>query len=248
MPSYIYKISSIDDKLNYYGLTTTTIENRFKYHIQNYNSYKQDIDKQKYCSSFQIFNTYPLDKIKIQLIEKYDKIPLCQLRDREIYYITNFDCVNILGKKKHSSGNLDDYFTLTDKWIHPSIITKNNIPITNINQNIQYIIQIIGYSIDNNYISQIKQQTFDTIKTQLHTFIKHNYTDFIIKKNNLLLITNFILQEHSLQIIRKKISYLINGKLVFKYFILLHPYTIQHFFNDFSYNNNNNTKTKTNHT
>ena len=154
MPSYIYKISSSDDKMNYYGLTTTTIETRFKYHIESYNYYINNPDKHTYCSSFQIFQNYPIELIKVQEIEKYDNIPLCQLRDRENYYISNFDCVNIRGKQNNSSSNLDDYFTLQKKWIPSTIITKNNIPITNINQNIQHIIQLFGYTIQNNSIYQ----------------------------------------------------------------------------------------------
>jgi hypothetical protein len=66
MPSYIYKITSPDDKMNYYGLTTTSIETRFKYHIENYNNYINNPEKHKYCSSFQIFqNThFKIPKIK----------------------------------------------------------------------------------------------------------------------------------------------------------------------------------------
>ena len=36
-----------------------------------------------------IFQIYGIDNIKIQIIEQYDNIPVCQLRDREIYYIQN---------------------------------------------------------------------------------------------------------------------------------------------------------------
>jgi hypothetical protein len=230
MTSYIYKIISPDDKMNYYGLTTTSIETRFKYHIENYNNYINNPEKHNYCSSFQIFQNYPIQLIKVQEIEKYDHIPLCQLRDRENYYISNFDCVNIRGKQNNSTSNLDDYFTLQKKWIPSSIITKNNIPITNINQNIQHIIQLFGYTINNNSISQIKQIHFNQIKKQLYTFIQNNYTDFIIKTNNILDITNFILKEHSLQIIHKKIYYQIKNKIFFKQLLLLHPYTIEDFF------------------
>ena len=39
MHSYIYKIHSNDNKMNYYGLTTKTILSRFNQHLSNYNAY-----------------------------------------------------------------------------------------------------------------------------------------------------------------------------------------------------------------
>ena len=41
----IYKISSTDNKLNYYGLTTQPLQDRFKLHIQSYNRYKNNRHK-----------------------------------------------------------------------------------------------------------------------------------------------------------------------------------------------------------
>lgn len=96
MKSYIYKIYSTDNKLNYYGLTTQNIQDRFKQHLDNHIIQ----NKTNYCTSDIIFQNYTLENIQIQIIEEFDDIPLQNLRDRELYYIQNFTCVNIMGKKK----------------------------------------------------------------------------------------------------------------------------------------------------
>ena len=96
MKSYIYKIYSTDNKLNYYGLTTQNIKDRFNQHLENFITQ----NKPQYCTSYIIFQNYTIDNIQIQIIEEFDDIPLQNLRDRELYYIQNFPCVNIMGKKK----------------------------------------------------------------------------------------------------------------------------------------------------
>ncbi len=89
MKSYIYKIYSNDEKMHYYGLTTTNIQTRFEGHLRQYNLYTQQ-KTTKYCSSYKIFNNYNIQDIKIQIVEEHDNLPLYKLRQREKYYIQNY--------------------------------------------------------------------------------------------------------------------------------------------------------------
>jgi hypothetical protein len=266
---FIYKIYSNDNKMNYYGLTTQqNIQIRFKKHIENYYEYTKNNDKTLYCSSFIIFTNYTIDQIQIKTIEQYTNIPLIQLRNREKYYIQNFDCVNIYNKKKF---NIDtdintNYFTFTDAIITPQmILDQNNIPILhNINPIIQIIIQLIGYSINtNNNHLELQYPTYlSSITKQLIKIIQTHYTQYKPTYSNILYITNQILKTYQLQIITTKSNiYKNNKKLMALNKLLLYPYstitkeeTLQHLFNitfntnnNNNNNNNNNTNPNTNH-
>ena len=98
MNGYIYKIYSPDNKLNYYGLTKNNIYCRLSSHIKQYRLYK--IGSSKNCTSFKIFDEYGVDYIKIDLVEKLENTTDEELLEREIYYINNFECVNIRNNKK----------------------------------------------------------------------------------------------------------------------------------------------------
>ena len=198
MKSYIYKIYSTDNKLNYYGLTTKTIQDRFKQHLDNYITQ----NKHNHCTSNIIFHNYSLQNIQIQIIEQFDDIPLQQLRDRELYYIQNFNCVNVMRKKKDSH---KDYYTLSNITVLSSQIKINNIPITQPTPQIYNILYILGYILENNTLTQIRQAILCNIKDKLLQAITTHYPQYDeIKSNNLLTITNDILHKHKLQILHKK--------------------------------------------
>jgi len=197
MKSYIYKIYSTDNKLNYYGLTTQNIQDRFKQHLDNYIIQH----KTNYCTSDIIFQNYTIDNIKIQIIEEFDDIPLQNLRDRELYYIQNFPCVNIMGKKKDSH---HDYYTLSNIKVLSSQIKINNIQITQPTPQIYNILYILGYILENNTLTQIRQAILYNIKDKLEQAITTHYPQYHTETNNLLTITNDILHKHKLQILHKK--------------------------------------------
>ena len=114
MNGFIYKISSPDNKLSYYGLTTNNIFCRLNSHINQYRCYKNGSTTNS-CASYIIFDAYGIDEIKIELIEKHTNITINFLLERERYYITNFDCVNISGK--NSSNIFRERYVTTKKPI-----------------------------------------------------------------------------------------------------------------------------------
>ena len=65
MDGFVYKISSPDNKLNYYGLTTNNIFCRLSSHITQYRYYKKGVTNNK-CASYIIFDAYGIDEIKIE--------------------------------------------------------------------------------------------------------------------------------------------------------------------------------------
>jgi len=215
MKSYIYKIYSTDNKLNYYGLTTKTIQDRFKQHLDNYITQK----KNNYCATQIIFQNYSLENIQMQIIEEFDDIPLQKLRDRELYYIQNFHCVNIMGKKKYS---LSGYYTLSNIKILSSQIKLTNIPIIQPTPQIYNIIYTLGYILQNNTLTHIRQVDFYNIKDKLLQAITTDYPQDQIKSNNLLQITNDILHKHQLQILHKT-QFFTKNKQIILHHILLHP-------------------------
>ena len=224
MKSYIYKIYSPDNKLHYYGLTTSTIQKRFELHKISYNRYINQ-KSTNYCSSYTIFDNYNIDDIQIQIIEEYDDIPLNKLRQREKYYIQNFTCVNITGK---DNIKLFQFYTLNNIQIQESDYIKNNIhifsttPIQHDNT-INLIIQLFGYTRQDNRLNHKTQIHLSKIKTQLNDIITIHYTDYTIDKNNILDITNKILHAFHLQIIYKKIIIRTNNTSYFLLYLNIQP-------------------------
>jgi hypothetical protein len=241
MKSYIYKIYSNDEKMHYYGLTTKTIQIRFEAHFTQYNLYTQQ-KITNYCSSYKIFNNYNIQDIKIQIVEEHDNLPLYKLRQREKYYIQNYDCVNISGKNIKTP---TEFYTLSKKIIQYNNIIHENIPLQNIsldnfdninlhtnthnnttnNKPLHDIIQLFGYTIQNNTLTHEKQATFSKIKTQLYNHIQKNFTQYQIQKNNILYTTNNILYNHNLQILYKKIPMHKNKNFYTLIYLLIQPYT-----------------------
>lgn len=225
MKSYIYKIYSPDNKLHYYGLTTSTIQKRFELHKISYHRYINQ-KSTNYCSSYTIFENYNIDDIQIQIIEEYEDIPLNKLRQREKYYIQKFTCVNITGK---DNIKLFQFYTLNNIQIQESDYIKNNIHILSItpiqNDNpINLIIQLFGYIRQNNRLNHKTQIHLSKIKTQLTDIITIHYTDYKIGKNNMLDITNNILHTFDLQIIYKKIIIRTNNTSFFLLYLNIQPY------------------------
>ena len=116
MIGYIYKISC-EDKA-YYGLTTKNIYKRMSQHIKQYELYKLNKTTIK-CASFEIFECFGLDIIKLELIEMLVNTTYEQLLAREIYYIQNNECINIRNNRPNKNINevinkdipiIDNYF------------------------------------------------------------------------------------------------------------------------------------------
>ena len=99
----IYKIYSIDENINdvYYGGTIQPLSNRMAGHRRNYKRWKDGKTK-NYCSSYQLFDKYGIDKFIIELVESVECDTKEELHMREGYYIKNNNCVNknIAGRTK----------------------------------------------------------------------------------------------------------------------------------------------------
>ena len=225
MKSYIYKISSTDNKLHYYGMTTQTIQNRFNNHYENYIKYTNNQPESEYLTSIEIFKNYKLNEITIQTIEEHTDIHIKQLRQRENYYIQNFPCVNIIGKTNHTINDLKNYTTLDNIPIEETIIQKENIPVTNINTQIQHIIEILGYTLQNNTITHKTLKKMNFIKKDLIHALQQQNIDKNTKTEHILQITNTILNTHNLQIIQKKIQTFFKKTSYVTSCLLLHTYT-----------------------
>jgi hypothetical protein len=197
---FIYKISSNDDKLHYYGLTKQTVEIRFNNHIQSYINYCNNNQTEDYCHSFIIFNKYDIQNIMIQTIEQYDDISYTELLKREIYYIENFECVNFSGKTLN-------YTNYTD--INNNIITnidQNDIFIYNNDQYIQELLTALGYTCNNNHFKYTNKNIISYyVKKQIQPIINSYFTNFNIKQYNLHYDINYILNQYNLQLLKKPI-------------------------------------------
>ncbi len=201
----IYRISSHDNALHYYGLTTLSLENRFIYHLKKYNTYKLDYESTSYCSSFIIFEKYPIDLIQYTTIEYYPNITKKELLLREKYYIQNYDCVNILSKHQISHTNFYDInYNIVTHISHHNIIT-----IHNYDTNIIPLLNLFGYYYTTN--NTFKHNTdiviiahiHTKIKPIIHTYLRLNLIPIIHKKNALLHNIHNILQLYNLQLLIK---------------------------------------------
>jgi hypothetical protein len=219
--------------MNYYGLTTqSNIQIRYQQHINEYYKYNLNPDKIHFCSSFIIFNSYtPLLQTSIHIVEEHTDITIIQLRNREKYYIHNFDSVNILAKTKYIINS--DYYSLNLQIITKQMILDNLPIIHNITPNIIHIIQLLGYDINHNNQTLIlqSQTTFSAIKKNLITLLQTYYTQYNTKPSSLLNTLNSILKQHNLQIITyNHIIYKNKHRFSFNK-LLIYPYidnTIDH--------------------
>jgi hypothetical protein len=237
---FIYKISSTDNKMNYYGYTTKDIKTRLNQHIyyyiqyythkndpdqivnQNsiYNTYltyynsilihiKNDIifnkqtDDKAYCTSYDIFNFYKFDQIKIEIVEHMQNTTLDKIKNKEKYYIQHFHCVNKMGKQKIKS-----YYTLSDKFITLDELEKDIPILQNQDTHIHHIIHILGYQIDTHkHLKRIQKVSFYYIKEQLRNILQLYYPHIKVRQNtiaDLLFKTNTILNTHHLEIVTYK--------------------------------------------
>ena len=92
----IYKIVDVGYNKCYYGSTITTLNKRFYHHKRDYKQSK------KSSNSYQIFDEYGLDNVKIELVELVNVNNKEELLKIEGGYIKNNDCVNknIAGRTK----------------------------------------------------------------------------------------------------------------------------------------------------
>lgn len=95
----IYKICSEQGPLVYFGCTTKKyLSQRMASHRTNYKKWKEG--KFNNVESFRLFDAYGVENCKIELLETVELIS--KIKERERYYIDNFDCVNknIPGRSK----------------------------------------------------------------------------------------------------------------------------------------------------
>jgi hypothetical protein len=213
MKGYIYKISSPDEKINYYGLSTTNIYFRLYHHIKGYIKYTINKDS-NYCSSYKIFEEYGIDYINIKLIEKHDNITMEDLQNRETYYIQNNDCCNInkINKKKYESIHNKKEFSrlskLSEEQINNNIeLLKNKTFSNNEILHIHDLLNIFGFEINNNLIKLNNRTSFYNIKDELKKFINTYYKLFnleiYVNNNNILTYIDKILINYGLLLNRK---------------------------------------------
>lgn len=86
---YIYKITNDVNNKVYIGLTTKTLQDRFKQH--KYKAKEQQTNKDNKQHLYNAMNLYGEDKFHISLIEECDNNILPQ---REIYWIKQYDSYN----------------------------------------------------------------------------------------------------------------------------------------------------------
>ena len=87
----IYKIESKDGSLTYYGSTTEKyLRNRLCKHKDNFKRWKDGINNR--VTSFDIFDY--CEEADIFLVEDFPCDSKDELRARERYYITQYNCVN----------------------------------------------------------------------------------------------------------------------------------------------------------
>ena len=92
-PGRIYRIVG-GDKV-YYGSTTLSLPDRWKYHKSKYNT-----DKKGQCSSKKLFEEFGIDNCIIELIEECPNTNSREeLETIETFYITTNECVNIKIKR-----------------------------------------------------------------------------------------------------------------------------------------------------
>jgi len=91
---FIYKLSSPDGSLVYYG-STKNFEKRFQSHIYKYNSYLNKNSGSSYYASFEIIK---LGTYNTEVIGTFYHISRCNLQQKEYDYITHNDCLNEKGK------------------------------------------------------------------------------------------------------------------------------------------------------
>ena len=84
----IYRIYSKHTTKSYVGATTQPLSNRISCHRSHYRRWLKGIHK-KYCSSYEILKL-GLDDIEYECLETTDD------SKRECYWISQYDCVNIM--------------------------------------------------------------------------------------------------------------------------------------------------------
>jgi hypothetical protein len=86
----VYKL--VGNGLTYYGSTTLPVERRIKSHKCQYDRYLQGKTGANYMTSFEII------KGKYEVVVLETGLPKEQMKEREIWFIRNNECVNKVGK------------------------------------------------------------------------------------------------------------------------------------------------------
>ena len=89
MKGIIYKIFTKDK--TYYGKTTSSLKQRWWGHKSNFNAYQKGKSR-----NMTVYDLLKEDDVKIELLEEIEIENKCdiKLKEREAYYIRNFQCVN----------------------------------------------------------------------------------------------------------------------------------------------------------
>ena len=131
--SKIYKICNLNEDEIYYGSTIGTLNRRLNKHISNYKSWKNN--KYNLVSVFNLFDKYFIENCKIVLVEDFNCNSRRELLDRENYYISNFDCINIRNSRYIEKSRSEYYQKNKDKLCEYKKIyyqkNKNNIEFKN---------------------------------------------------------------------------------------------------------------------
>jgi len=118
----IYKI--VGGSEIYVGSTKSTLEERFKQHIQNYKVFKKG--KRNYVTSYDLFDKYGIDNCRIELIETVEE----NLKKREGHYQKTIDCINkrVEGrtKKEHYNDNIEAILNQKKQYYEANKDEMNN--------------------------------------------------------------------------------------------------------------------------
>jgi hypothetical protein len=217
---FIYKISSPDNKLHYYGLTTTSVQKRYDSHIQSYYSYKNHTST-NYCTSYIIFEQYPVTDIQLNTIESHEHITIQELRDKEKYYIRNFDCVNMYGKQNPTS--YTNFIDVKDNIYTPIY----NFTLQSYDTNITYILRTLGYFIHTNPDNTLTltHRTFISLKN-IYQNLKHILQTHHHGNAHIIYQLNNILTQYNLTLIYKQSFSKYYKKPIIYYKILVIPNNI----------------------
>ena len=93
----IYLIKNPENDFCYVGSTICSLKYRLTKHISDYKRWKNGLSS--FYTVFNIFETYGLDNIKIEVVES--GIPKSEFFQREEIYIQEFNTCNKLNGERH---------------------------------------------------------------------------------------------------------------------------------------------------
>jgi hypothetical protein len=102
----IYKISCSGTDKVYIGSTINrSLPTRFSNHLNEYKRWNQGIRKGSY-SLFKYFQEYGLENCSIHLVENCVCLDRSELRGREDYWCSQFNCINLNVARKYKTRDI----------------------------------------------------------------------------------------------------------------------------------------------